>query len=108
MTCGVVVNNPSRRVPTVEALETLNRWRALDWCLAQGGLHVPDFAASCGVSTRTVHRDLAVFRAAGKRIEHHREPSLCCRQRGRPVEQPHRQVLTLWGYADRVEPLFVS
>jgi hypothetical protein len=92
----------------MEALETLKRWRAMDYCLAQGGLHVPDFAARWGVSQRTVHRDLAVFRAAGKRIEHFREPSLCCKQGGRRVVQPRRQVLTLWGYADRVRPLFVS
>ena len=92
----------------MDALDTLNRWRNLDWCLAHDGLHVPSFAVGWKVSQRTVHRDLAIFRAAGKRIEHFREPSLCCRRRGRPVEQPRRQVLTLRGYADRVEPLFLS
>jgi predicted DNA-binding transcriptional regulator YafY len=92
----------------MDALDSLRRWQAIDWLLARGRLNVPEFARRWGVSVRTVHRDLALFRAIGKRIESHREPSLCCRRDGRPVVQPHRQELTATGYADRVQPIFVG
>jgi hypothetical protein len=48
------------------AAKVLERWLALDAALAGGGLHVPTFAREWGVSTRTVRRDLAAFRALGQ------------------------------------------
>jgi hypothetical protein len=47
-----------------QAGTVLKRWVALDEALAHG-LHVPTFARQRRVSTRTVRRDLAAFRALG-------------------------------------------
>ncbi len=103
MWCQCQAGLPLRWYWPIDALETLKRWRALDWCLEHNGLHVPTFARDFGVSQRTVYRDLDLFRALGKRIESFREPS-----RLYGVTQLTRDVVTLWGYTLRVRPLFLS
>jgi hypothetical protein len=80
-------------MPKNPATEILKRWRAMDKALGDlEGLHIPSFARQWRVSTKTVRRDLAAFRALGQRVACERD------EVGR----------TVWNYEPGVERLFVS
>jgi hypothetical protein len=56
-------------MPKNPSTKILERWQAMDADLGSlEGLHVPSFARRWYVSTKTVHRDLAAFRALGQSV----------------------------------------
>jgi len=56
-------------MPKNSSLTILKRWQAMDHALLQEGLNVPNFARKWKVCTKTVYRDLAAFRALGRRTK---------------------------------------
>ena len=76
------------------AAACLRRWRALDAGLSDDfeGVSIRQFARRWNISTRTVHRDLRVFRQLGQEI-------VC----ERDYLGTHR-----WTYGPYTKPLFVA
>jgi hypothetical protein len=75
------------------SLRVLQRWMAMDFALSQRRLYVKVIARQWGVSTRTVHRDLAAFKKLGQRTDLHRD---------------HELLDYFFTYQKGVQPLFVS
>lgn len=93
-------NRYSDPMPKNSSISILERWRAMDAALGRPnnagwvyGLNVDSFALTWGVSTKTIRRDLAAFKAMGRRT--------VCKRVDKEVD------IYRWYYEAGVEPLFV-
>jgi hypothetical protein len=91
-------------MPKNPSTEILRRWQALDYLLSMRSLEISTFAKRCGVSIKTVRRDLRAFRELGQKIVD--EDASRVRISAKTGKLIHVRFV-VWGYSG-CRPLFVQ
>lgn len=91
-------------MPKNAYLVRLKRWMDMDKQLAQGGLNVYEFADEWKVSTKTVERDIADFRALGMEIVR----GVTLDRDENPIPRRNKEDGWIFAYRQPINPLFFN